>query len=283
MFPTSLDVGSGTLPTHREGVRRTRLRAARWTPALLVTLAVLLGACSAESPDPGSATAGRSKSAAPTESGEPEKPGGVFNPFDPDEPTLPGGVKVLSQDVEGFAPVDAGRHAVRVSKSLLYQFDLPAYSDVHSGVYLNPGRRSGGDSIVWLTPANKRTALPVHPCRDHDPRVVGPTVGDLATALNRQPYLATTKPVAVTVGGMDGLFVKMTVPDDADVSACREGSVDVINHDTQGVEDPGTVDRIWILDVDGVRHLLRARTFGATKRDAKLVTQLVESIAFTRS
>ena len=138
-------VGSGALPIHGEGVRRTRFRAARWAPALLVTLAVLLGACSAESPDSGSVTAGSAKSSTPTESEEPEKPGGLFDPFDPDEPTLPGGVKVLSQDVNGFAPVDAGRYAVRVSESLLYQFDLPAYSDVHSGVYLNPGRRAGGD------------------------------------------------------------------------------------------------------------------------------------------
>jgi hypothetical protein len=280
MFPTRLRAGSGTLSTHGEEGRRTRLRAARWAPALLVTLAVLLGACSAESPDSGSATTGSPKTTAPTEADEPSD--GLFNPFDPDEPTLPGGVKVLSQDVEGFAPVDAGRYAVRVSESLLYQFDLPAYSDVHSGVYLNPGRRAGGDSIVWLTPANKRTALPVHPCRDHDRKVVGPTVGDLASALHRQPYLTTTKPVAVTVGGADGLFVKASVPDDANVSACQDGSVDVIMQDPQGVEEPGTVDRIWILDVDGVRHVLRARTFGATKRDAKLVTQLVKSITFTQ-
>ncbi|MFC7726970.1 hypothetical protein ACFQW6_17795 [Nocardioides sp. GCM10028917] len=245
-----------------------------------MTLAVLLGACSAESPDSGSATTGSPKTTAPTEADEPSD--GLFNPFDPDEPTLPGGVKVLSQDVEGFAPVDAGRYAVRVSESLLYQFDLPAYSDVHSGVYLNPGRRAGGDSIVWLTQANKRTSLPVHPCRNHDRKVVGPTVGDLASALHRQPYLTTTKPVAVTVGGADGLFVKASVPDDANVSACQDGSVDVIMQDPQGVEEPGTVDRIWILDVDGVRHVLRARTFGATKRDAKLVTQLVKSITFTQ-
>jgi hypothetical protein len=242
-------------------------------------LAVLLGACTTESPDSGSATAGSPKNSPPAEADEPSE--GGLDPVDPDEPILPGGVKVLSQDVDGFAPVDAGRYAVRVSESLLYQFDLPTYSDVHSGVYLNPGRRAGGDSIVWLTAANKRTALPAHPCRDHDPRVVGPTVGALASALHRQPYLRTTKPVAVTVGGADGLFVKMTVPSDARVSTCQEGAVDVLMQDTQGLEDPGTVDRIWILDVDGVRHVLRARTFGATTRDAKLVSQLVNSITFT--
>ena len=200
--------------------------------------------------------------------------------FDPDEPTLPGGVRVLSQDVDGFAPVEAGRHAVRVSESLLYQFDLPDRSEVYGGVYLNPGRGSGGDSIVWLTPANQRTALPVHPCRDHDPKVVGPTVGDLASALNRQPYLTTTKPVEVTVGGMDGLFIKTSVPDDTAISTCQGGSVAVIS-EIQPAEEPGIVDRMWILDIDGDRHVLCARTFGATTLDSRLVSQLVESITFT--
>jgi hypothetical protein len=200
--------------------------------------------------------------------------------FDPDEPTLPGGVRVLSQDIVGFAWVEAGRHAVRVSKSLLYQFDLPDDSDVYGGVYLNPGRRSGGDSIVWLTPANQRTALPVHPCRDHEPRVVGPTVGDLVSALKNQPYLTTTKPAEVTVGGVDGLFVKVSVPDDAEVAACQGSAVDIISR-LPAAEEPGIVDRMWILDIDGARHVLLARTFGATKLDTRLVTRLVKSITFT--
>lgn len=259
----------------------TRSRAVRWAPAALVTVAVMLGGCSAESADTGSQAAGRPDSSAPPQADKPETSDGLFDPFDPDEPTLPGGVRVLSQDVDGFAPVEAGRHAVRVSESLLYQFDLPAYSDVFGGVYLNPGRRAGGDSIVWLTPANQRTALPVHPCRDHDPTVVGPTVDDLASALNRQPYLTTTKPVEVSVGGMEGLFVKVSVPDDADVSACQGASVDVISG-TQSAEEAGIVDRMWILDIDGARHVLWARTFGATALDTSLVTRLVESITFTR-
>jgi hypothetical protein len=41
--------------------------------------------------------------------------------------------RVRSQDVDGFAPVEAGRHAVRVSKSLPYQFDLPEGSEVFGG------------------------------------------------------------------------------------------------------------------------------------------------------
>jgi hypothetical protein len=276
MFRTRVRVGRRTIPVHDEALK-TRSRAARYAPAMLVTLAVLLGACSAESSDSGSPAAGNPDSSAPSQAVEPEPAAGVF---DPDEPTLPGGVRVLSQDFEGFVSVEAGRHAVRVSDSLLYQFDLPDDSDVFSGVYLNPGRGAGGDSILWLTPANQRTALPVHPCRDHDPEVVGPTVGDLASAMSRQPYLTTTKPVAATVGGAGGLFVKVTVPDDAEVSACQDGSIDIFS-ETQPAEESGIVDRMWILDIEGARHVLVARTFGATALDSRLVTRLVESITFT--
>jgi hypothetical protein len=254
----------------------TRSRTPRWTPAALATLAVLLSACSAGSASSDPAPAGDPDSSASSDSST--------SVFDPDEETLPGGVKVLSQDVDGFAQVAAGRHAVRVSKSLLYQFDLPEDSEVNGGQFVNPGRERGGDTIVFLFPTDKRMGLPVHPCRDHTLRVVGPTVGDLAGALSRLPYLQVTKPVEVTVGGMDGLFVKVTVPDDADIAKCQDDQVHITSEDGQGsgVQEPGLVDRMWILDIDGTRHILLGRTFGDTKLDARLVTRLVQSITFTR-
>ena len=86
---------------------------------------------------------------------------------------------------------------------------------------------------------------------------MGPTVADLATALSEQPFLTVTKPAEVTVGGMNGLFVKATVPKDADVSACQDDSVDLISgHHSAGA---GTVQRMWILDVDGARHVIHAK------------------------
>jgi len=252
----------------------TRSRTVRCAPAVLATLAVLLAACSAESASSGSSAAGHPDSAVATE-------GSSTGIFDPDEPTLPGGVRVLSQDVDGFVQVEAGRHAVRVSDSLLYQFDLPEDSEVFGGVYVNPGREAGGDTIVYLFPADERMALPINPCRNHRFRVAGPTVDDLAAALSRQPYLDVTTPVDVTVGGMDGQFVKATIPDDADVAACQDGQV-VITSDDQGInEGPGIIDRMWILDIDGARHVLLARTFGATKLDTRLANRLVQSVTFT--
>jgi hypothetical protein len=255
--------------------RRRQRRTAGATAAACTALVVAIGA---------GAYAGRGdQSSAPVPADHPSV-NAQSSVFDPDEPTLPGGVRVLSQDVDGFVKVEAGRHAVRVSDSLLYQFDLPEDSEVNGGQFVNPGRERGGDTIVFLFPTDKRMGLPVHPCRDHTLRVVGPTVGDLAGALSRLPYLQVTKPVEVTVGGMDGLFVKVTVPDDADIAKCQDDQVHITSEDGQGsgVQEPGLVDRMWILDIDGTRHILLGRTFGDTKLDARLVTRLVQSITFTR-
>ena len=88
-----LRVGREAIPIHDEGALMTRSRAIRWAPAALVTMAVMLGGCSAESADTGSQAAGRPDSSTPPQADEPETSDGGFDPFDPDEPTLPGGVQ----------------------------------------------------------------------------------------------------------------------------------------------------------------------------------------------
>lgn len=99
MFPTDLDVGREAVPIRAASTLQTRPRAVRCAPAaLLVTLAVLLAACSAETSASGSESAGSLDRSGPTRTAEPERSDGVF---DPDEPTLAGGVRVLSQDVDG--------------------------------------------------------------------------------------------------------------------------------------------------------------------------------------
>jgi hypothetical protein len=209
--------------------------------------------------------------------------------FDPDEPTLPGGVKVLSQSTAYFSSLDGGRYGVRVSDSLLYSVDVPDNSEVFDGVYLNPlSEELGRDAILWIEVADNDTALPVDPCQDHTAKVVGPTVRDLATALSDQPFLTVTRPVEVTVGGIEGLFVKVTVPDDAELSACQEGRVAIYAHidkpsDGSVADSPGLVDRMWILDVDGARHVLRARAWpNAPGQQVRAMTRMVESITFSR-
>lgn len=261
----------------------TRSLAVRCAPVVLALLSVLMGACSADRASTGHSQTG--DSAGPSETGEPKA---TVNVFDPDEPTLPGGVRVLSQATNYFVPLDGGRYGVRVSDSLLYSVDVPDNSEVFDGEYLNPrSAELSRDGILWIEVADKDTALPVHPCLDHTAEVVGPTVEDLARALSDQPFLTVTRPVEVTVGGMEGLFVKVTVPDDAEVSACQDAEVaiyeDADTHpDTWTVDAPGLVDRMWILDVDGVRHVLRARAWPNAEQQVRAMTRMVESITFTR-
>ena len=271
------DLGSQIRPPTFDSLvstaRRRQRRTVAATAAACTALVLAIGA---------GAFTGRGEDRSATVPADHPNPTPESSVFDPDEPPLAGGVRVLSQDVDGFVPVPAGRHAVRVSKSLLYQFDLPEDSEVYGGLFVNPGRDAGGDSIVYLAPADERTGLPVDPCRDHTFRVVGPTVGDLAGALSRQPFLHVTKPVEVTVGGMHGLFVKAAIPDDADIAACQDDHVAITSEDQEsGLTEPGIIDRMWILDIDGTRHVLLARTFGATRLDTRLVNQLVQSITFT--
>lgn len=260
-----------------KGAIMTRSLAARGASAILAVLAVLLGACSADQESKGSSPAGQSGSAASKD---------TASVFDPDEPTLPGGVRVLSHaDTDDVVALDRGRYGVRVSDSLLYQVDVPDASEVFDGIYLNPGSRdTGRNGILWIDEAGNDTALPVHPCHDHTPHLVGPTVADLATALSKQPFLTVTRPAEVTVGGMKGLFVKATVSQDADESACQDESVDLISETPSA--GAGTVERMWILDVDGARHVIHAKVAtGAYDTNAnqhtRAMTRMVESITFT--
>jgi hypothetical protein len=259
----------------------TRSRAVRGAPAILAAvLAVLLGACSADPDTTGSSMTGESGSAA---SKDPVGPEPTATVFDPDEPTLPGGVSVLSHaDTDDVVALDAGRYGIWVSDSLLYQVDVPAASEVFDGVYLNPGSvASGRNGIVHMEVADDDTALPVHPCRDHSPIPVGPTVADLATALSKQPFLTVTRPTEVTVGGMKGLLVKATVPKEADMSACQDNTVDLISGSYSA--EAGIVQRMWILDVDGARHVIHAKVDANdinANQHTKAMIRMVESITF---
>ncbi len=207
------------------------------------------------------------------------------------KPTLPGGVRVLSRAGDDFVPVAGGRYGVRVSDSLLYQVDVPDGSEVLYGAFLNPYSEGAPTraAILWMEVADEDIALPKDPCHDHTYRRVGSSVEDLATALSNQPFLDVTKPVKTTVGGMNGLFVKATVPADANLSTCQNGNVTIIgNIDSdpkEGYDAPRTVERMWILDVDGTRHILHAIVFpdpGAAKHVPTL-NKMVKSITFTHS
>ena len=103
--------------------------------------------------------------------------------------------------------------------------------------------------FMWLQ--NIRSVY-AHPC-DVDPAPVGPSVADLANALVAQTLRDGTDPVPVTVGGYDGLYVEISVPEDFDLSTCRDGYFYFYFWPGRGEKSPGQVDLLWILDVEGQR------------------------------
>jgi hypothetical protein len=125
------------------------------------------------------------------------------------------------------------------------------------------------------------------PCDRHgaDAPEAGTSVEDLAAALQDQKLTSTTKPTPVTLDGYDGLYLELSAPPDLDFADCELGYYllwEAAPGDAQhSLESPATVERIWVLDVDGGRVVLIA---GAGPRvppaEVQALTHMVESVRF---
>jgi hypothetical protein len=103
------------------------------------------------------------------------------------------------------------------------------------------------------------------PCRQSsggqlDPPV-GPTVDDLATALQDQAGETATAPSDVTVGGYSGKRVELSLPSGLDSATCEGGGfVRWTEGPTAGlgghVYGNGQRNVVYILDVDGLRAVI---------------------------
>ncbi len=106
------------------------------------------------------------------------------------------------------------------------------------------------DRSTWSRRAATRATPTVTPTRSGHRWPTSPT----PSPPNR--YRAGTEPVPVTVGGYDGLYVELSVPDDIDVAACPGGVFPMWQGRWQ--EHPGQVDMVWIVDVEGQRVVFDA-------------------------
>jgi hypothetical protein len=108
---------------------------------------------------------------------------------------------------------------------------------------------------------------------------VGPTVDDLANALAAQLMRGDAVPTAVTIDGYEGTYLEMSVPTDIDLASCDQG--EFRSWAGRFHQGPGQVDRVYILDVDGVRHVLIAHHMpDATAADLAEQQAIVDSIDF---
>lgn len=107
---------------------------------------------------------------------------------------------------------------------------------------------------VWVWNITKTYS---HPCKAGAvAQPVGPSVADLAEALQALPLIGGTLPVPVVVGGYRGLYVTLSVPADFNVAACPTRKMRL--WPTRWLSVPGQVAMVWILDVDGQRVIFDA-------------------------
>jgi hypothetical protein len=101
--------------------------------------------------------------------------------------------------------------------------------------------------------------------------------------------------VAVSLGGYDGKFLQWSVPADVNFSDCDEDPIDGVRYFESWTGDgltssdktdryqqePGQVDRLWILDVQGRRLVIDAAYWpSSTGMDRANLQRVVNSIVF---
>jgi hypothetical protein len=177
--------------------------------------------------------------------------------------------------------VPAGTYVTDTSFPLQVEFTVPEgweYWRVTRdgvGVSKDDGERLPAGFGFWIVseifpdPCNRYTIGPVDP---------GPSVDDLASALQSLENYETTTPTDVSLGGYSGQYLEITAP--ADFSDCA-GPQLWWTEDGRGrsVFGPEEHDRIWILDVEGTRLLVTiAYRPGTPDSDVAELEQMVESI-----
>jgi len=246
-------------------------------PWRLAATILLLGACSADPP------ADEASTTTPSESLTSDPPSSAVPTEQTGEPTFtpdPGDVFCLPEGQE-WATLREGRYvAWGMSGSLRYEVDVPDGWRALSGTYINSPERKG-TFFVARTPKYK-TELPVHPCRDHSLRLVGPSVDDLAHAMASQPVWRVTKPRPVTLDGLRAMYLEVELPTRVDPADCVDQAVSEYEAGRDGlVTTEAYWGRWWILEVDGQRFTVMARCYAiCTKDDLDTMSAMAESIHF---
>jgi hypothetical protein len=103
----------------------------------------------------------------------------------------------------------------------------------------NPGYLVYGDPCRWSTTT---------------PETAAATVDELVAALGAQASRDASTPVDIAVDGRAGKSITLHVPADAAFAQCDEGkfaSWGVKETTLRHQQDPGQIDKLWIVDVDG--------------------------------
>jgi hypothetical protein len=262
-------------------IRRLIIRGA---PAGIAALALGLGACDAHSTaeeGPAADAATSTPASSPTTTPTPAPVSTPAGPAPTDKVTYapaPGEVVSIPRD-DREAVVRPGRYALRLTRKLGYEVDVPDTRFADEGVYLHTPRSPG---VFLATTADATTRIPRHPCTDLTGVPVGPTAADLTKALAAQPVLVTSAPHPVTLGGAAGYYLEVLVPTNLDEAAC-DAEVQLFRTGaTTMAWEQGYLARWWILDVHGVRVVvMNICDVSCSPKNMQTLTTMAESITFS--
>lgn len=229
------------------------------------------------------------KDTAPTssESTQTATPTETRTPKDPVLTPRPGEVIELDRHGSEYVFTKAGRYAVRLTRKLVHEVDVPEMWEVLRGEIFSSSEFSGGNGVFVVINASAGSArLPAHPCEDQAPVSVGPTARDLADALWAQPALQVTTPVAVTIGGRRGVHVRITLPEHVDPNACVGGQLALFSATSRPLDWTMLYGgaEMWILDVDDERWVIVANCDATcSPADHTTLNRMAESVTFIRN
>ncbi len=136
----------------------------------------------------------------------------------------------------------------------------------------------GGELYVYGDPCQWSTTRPDTPAT---------TVDEVIAALAAQASRDASAPVDVTVDDYAGKSITLHVPDDAVFSECDQGKFGSFGMDGPDVspfryhQDPGQIDKLWILDVEGKLVVIDIEYYAGTPQEVvDELEAIVNSITF---
>jgi hypothetical protein len=178
---------------------------------------------------------------------------------------------VLDDLARTIPPPPAGVVPVEVTLT------LPAGWEGGSGLVQKEMGSSGNWAYVGINADEEVAKVYSDPCHHRGTvKEAGPTVEDLAVALEQQPTRDATV-ADIEIDGFAGKLVRMSVPTDIDFADCDDGQFrSWVGRYHQG---PGQRDDVYILDVDGDRTVIGVSYFpDFSPADMDEIQSVVQSI-----
>ena len=166
------------------------------------------------------------------------------------------------------------------------------YGEPGDGILIKNDQSGAPDGAGLIVFAGQDLYVYGDPCRWSTTRPEEPatTVDELVDALAAQALRDATEPVDVTVDGYSGKSITLHVPEDADFSECDRstfGSWGVSGPDESPFryhQDPGQIDKLWILDVEGELVVIDTAHYEGTPQSVvDELDAIVESATFEAS